>query len=161
MSRDITEWSWRDSNPRPFGCHPNALPAELQPRGTHIPRPSLALHAGCSSSAPSADGPYCSRRPGLLARGSNAPNHRSRPRSNRSLTSITAFRRAPHLHWTRNRRPPIPSTRSYRSCSVIGRRTESPRRAASVAIASSATLPLWFGLSTEPHAQGHARQKQG
>ena len=23
-------WTWRDSNPRPLGCEPNALPAELQ-----------------------------------------------------------------------------------------------------------------------------------
>ncbi len=25
-------WTWRDSNPRPLGCEPNALPAELQAR---------------------------------------------------------------------------------------------------------------------------------
>ena len=25
-------WRWRDSNPRPLGCEPNALPAELQAR---------------------------------------------------------------------------------------------------------------------------------
>ena len=44
----IGKWSWGDSNPRPFGCQPNALPTELQPPG-HIPTPSLdqrAVHSG-------------------------------------------------------------------------------------------------------------------
>src|SRR5438093_10453017 len=48
------EWSGRDSNPRPPGCKPGALPAELPPRTSY-------KITGCAAGAPIRNRVVCTK----------------------------------------------------------------------------------------------------
>ena len=74
---------------------PNALPAELQPRGTRNRPPSLAPHAGCFAS-PSGSARSCSSpQPSRLAADSTGRGRRNTRRERRSRCDRTSTRRSP------------------------------------------------------------------
>src|SRR5215211_8871509 len=77
----MTEWSWGDSNPRPFGCQPNALPTELQPRGARKRPPSLTTPSGRFRPLQLGDTGRTGLRRGRSAGGNTgrAPGSRPRP----------------------------------------------------------------------------------